>query len=69
MSKKEKEKYTLFSDRNGSLLRRQPGAIDPMYTIRQDSHVVFSYIYAALHRQFRHWQGCLMGHSSHLSGS
>ena len=25
--KKEKEKFTLFSDHNGSLLRRQPGAM------------------------------------------
>jgi len=27
VGKKRKEKYTLFSDHNGSLFRRQPGAI------------------------------------------
>jgi len=26
--KKSKEKFTLFSDHNGSLLRRQPGAMN-----------------------------------------
>jgi len=69
VTKKKKKKFTLFSDHDGSLLGRQPGAIDPVYTIRQDSQAMFSYIYAALHLHFGHWQCCLMGRSSYLGGS
>ena len=32
-SRKRKEKFTLFSDRNGSLLRRQPGASFEHHTV------------------------------------
>ncbi len=39
--KKRKEKFTLFSDHNGSLLRWQPGAM----TIGHRTHAVFSWLH------------------------
>ena len=41
--RKEKEKFTIFSDHNGSLLRRQPGAyrdsINKMACMMQTGHL------------------------------
>jgi len=34
--KKRKEKFTLFSDHNGSLLRRQPGAKIQVYMVLKE---------------------------------
>ena len=39
IEKKRKEKFTLFSDHNGSLLRRQPRV--PWYSMSQAVHVMY----------------------------